>query len=250
MNTDVAQSALNAVASDLSLLSLFWEAHFVVKLVMVGLFAASVWCWAIMFDKVQLFLRARRRMDKFEEVFWSGQSLEQLYASVRQREAQGMAAIFLAAMKEWTRSFEGKRALASLPQRIDKVMDVALTRQVERLDRGLLVLATVGSAAPFIGLFGTVWGIMTSFQAIGASQSTNLAIVAPGIAEALFATALGLLAAIPAVIAYNRFSAQSRRLAVRMESFADEFSTILSRQIDLQRDDRAEGDVAIARAAA
>ena len=144
-----------------------------------------------------------------------------------------MAALFVAAMREWKRTYEsGVRSLGGLSGRIDRVMDVTLAREVDRLERRLLVLATVGSAGPFIGLFGTVWGIMSSFQAIAASKNTNLAVVAPGIAEALLATALGLLAAIPAVMFYNKFSAQVSRLATRMEGFADEFAAILSRQID------------------
>ena len=144
-----------------------------------------------------------------------------------------MGAIFVSAMREWKKSFErGANSAIGLNQRIDKQMDVTLTREMERLEKRLSFLATVGSAAPFIGLFGTVVGIMTSFQAIAGSKSTNLAVVAPGIAEALMATALGLLAAIPAVIAYNKFSSDTQKIASRMEGFADEFSAILSRQID------------------
>jgi biopolymer transport protein TolQ len=146
-----------------------------------------------------------------------------------------MAALFVAAMREWKRSVEGNiRALGGIQLRVEKVMDVTISREMEQLDRRLLFLATVGSTAPFIGLFGTVWGIMTSFQAIAASKNTNLAVVAPGIAEALFATALGLLAAIPAVIFYNKFAADSSRLSQRLEAFADEFSAIVSRQIDVR----------------
>jgi biopolymer transport protein TolQ len=180
-----------------------------------------------------LYARTKRQMDQFESVFWSGQSLEQLYQQVSQRDSNGIAALFAAAMREWKRTYEsGVRSLHGLGGRIDRVMDVTLAREVDRLERRLLVLATVGSSGPFIGLFGTVWGIMTSFQAIAASNNTNLSVVAPGIAEALLATALGLLAAIPAVVFYNKFSAQVARLATRMEGFADEFAAILSRQID------------------
>src|SRR5476649_2526217 len=144
-----------------------------------------------------------------------------------------MAALFVAAMREWKRSLEGEtRSFAGLQMRIGKVMDVTIAREVELLERRLLVLATVGSTAPFVGLFGTVWGIMTSFQSIAASKNTSLAVVAPGIAEALFATALGLVAAIPATIFYNKFSSEMGRLAQRLEGFADEFSAILSRQVD------------------
>ncbi|MFC3695063.1 protein TolQ [Chenggangzhangella methanolivorans] len=218
---------------DMSLWGLFLQAALIVKLVMLGLLAASVWCWAIVIDKQLLFSRNKRNMDKFETIFWSGQSLEDLYRSLLNRPNSGMAALFVAAMREWKRSYEsGSRSVAGLQQRIDKVLDVTIAREVERLESKLLVLATVGSAGPFIGLFGTVWGIMTSFQSIAASKNTSLAVVAPGIAEALFATAIGLIAAIPAVIFYNKFSNQVTRQASRMEGFADEFSAILSRQID------------------
>jgi biopolymer transport protein TolQ len=229
---EVTQAALPAV-NDGSLLELFWQAHIVVKLVMLGLLGASVWCWAIIVDKSLLFSRTRKAMDRFEEVFWSGQSLEELYRSLQNRQTQGMATLFMAAMREWKRSFEGGgRTMASLAQRIDKVLDVSIQREVERLEHRLLVLATVGSSAPFIGLFGTVWGIMTAFRSIAASKNTSLAVVAPGIAEALFATAIGLFAAIPAVIAYNKLQAEAAKAQGRLEGFADEFSAILSRQID------------------
>jgi biopolymer transport protein TolQ len=220
-------------AIDLSLWALFTQAHLIVKIVMVGLVLASVWCWAIILNKYMLYARTRRNMERFEKVFWSGQSLEELYRSLAPRPTTSMPALFVAAMREWKRSFEGGgRAVASLQMRIEKVLDVTIQREVERLERQLLVLATVGSAGPFIGLFGTVWGIMTSFQSIAASKNTSLAVVAPGIAEALFATALGLLAAIPATIFYNKFSAEVAKQATRLEGFADEFSAILSRQID------------------
>ena len=233
MNPEVVQTALAGPAGAFSLFALFWQSHIVVKLVILGLLAASVWCWAIIVDKLLLYARTKRQMDQFETVFWSGQSLEQLYQQVSARDAHGIAALFVAAMREWKRTYEsGVRSLHGLGGRIDRVMDVTLAREVDRLERRLLVLATVGSAGPFIGLFGTVWGIMTSFQAIAASKNTNLSVVAPGIAEALLATALGLLAAIPAVVFYNKFSAQVSRLATRMEGFADEFAAILSRQID------------------
>jgi biopolymer transport protein TolQ len=216
-----------------SFLELFLSAHIVVQIVMVGLLLASVWSWAIIIEKIVTFRRARREADRFEQLFWSGQSLEELYANLARDRSQSMAALFVAAMREWKRSVEGNiRALGGIQLRVEKVMDVTISREMERLDRRLLFLATVGSTAPFIGLFGTVWGIMSSFQAIAASKNTSLAVVAPGIAEALFATALGLLAAIPAVMAYNKFSADSARLAQRLEAFADEFAAIVSRQID------------------
>ena len=230
---DVAQTTLPLASSDLSIFGLFWQAHWIVKGVMLGLVACSVWVWAIAIDKTFLYMRNKRAMDRFETAFWSGQSLEDLYRSLSARPAQSMAALFVAAMREWNRSFEGPaRSVAGLQLRIAKVMDVTITREVEKLERRLLVLATVGSAGPFIGLFGTVWGIMTSFQSIAASKNTSLAVVAPGIAEALFATAIGLVAAIPATIFYNKFISEVNKQSQRLEGFADEFAAILSRQID------------------
>ena len=231
----VTQAILAApdINGDISLMTLFFEAHIVVKLVIVGLLLASVWTWAIIIDKTLLYRRIRRQMDRFEKLFWSGQSLEELYRSLSGRTPTAMASVFVAAMREWKRSFEsGARSPMGLQMRIDKVLEVTIAREVEQLERRLLFLATVGSAAPFIGLFGTVWGIMSSFQAIANSKNTALAVVAPGIAEALLATALGLLAAIPAVIAYNKLSNDAGKIAQRLEGFADEFSAILSRQVD------------------
>ncbi|HLC08624.1 MAG TPA: protein TolQ [Methyloceanibacter sp.] len=222
------------VAVDLSVWQLFSNAHIVVKIVMIGLLAASVWSWAIILEKFFLFAKTRKETDKFEQVFWSGQSLEELYQALAQRRNTGMAALFVAAMREWKRSLErdAGKPMPGVQLRVDKVMDVTISREVERMERRLTFLATVGSTAPFVGLFGTVWGIMSSFQAIAVSKNTNLAVVAPGIAEALFATALGLLAAIPAVIFYNKFNSEVARQAGRLEGFADEFGAILSRQID------------------
>jgi biopolymer transport protein TolQ len=230
---DVAQSALPIASADVSLIALFLQAHWVVKAVMLGLLACSVWVWAIAIDKIFLYSRTKRAMDRFEQAFWSGQSIEELYRSLSAKPTQSMAACFVAAMREWKRSFESQsRSFAGLQMRIEKVMNVSIAREVERLERRLLVLATVGSAGPFVGLFGTVWGIMSSFQSIAASKNTSLAVVAPGIAEALFATAIGLIAAIPATIFYNKFISEVNRQAQRLEGFADEFSAILSRQID------------------
>ncbi|MBX9465668.1 MAG: protein TolQ [Aquamicrobium sp.] len=227
------QMALAAPGGDHSIWALFMQAGWVVKLVMIGLLAASVWTWAIIVDKLLSYARMRASLSRFEEVFWSGQSLEDLYRSLSERKTTGMGSIFVAAMREWKKSFEkGVKSPLSLQTRIDKAMDLALTREMERLEARLGFLASVGSAAPFIGLFGTVIGIMTSFQAIAGSGATNLAVVAPGIAEALLATALGLLAAIPATIAYNKLASDAGKIGLRMEGFADEFSAILSRQID------------------
>jgi len=222
------------IAVDLSVWQLFSNAHIVVKIVMIGLLAVSVWSWAIILEKFFLFAKTRKETDKFEQVFWSGQSLEELYQALAQRRNTGMAALFVAAMREWKRSLErdAGKPMPGVQLRVDKVMDVTISREVERMERRLTFLATVGSTAPFVGLFGTVWGIMSSFQAIAMSKNTNIAVVAPGIAEALFATALGLLAAIPAVIFYNKFNSEVARQASRLEGFADEFGAILSRQID------------------
>jgi biopolymer transport protein TolQ len=228
---DLPQIGLSS--SDLSLLTLFLQAHWIVKAVMIGLLVCSVWVWAIAIEKTLLHMRMRKAMDRFEQAFWSGQSLEELYRSLSARPTHSMAALFVAAMREWKRSLEGEaRSFAGLQMRIGKVMDVTIAREVELLERRLLVLATVGSTGPFVGLFGTVWGIMTSFQSIAASKNTSLAVVAPGIAEALFATAIGLVAAIPATIFYNKFASEVNKQAQRLEGFADEFSAILSRQID------------------
>ena len=230
---EVAQSALPLASADVSLISLFLQAHLVVKTVMLGLLACSVWVWAIAIDKIFLYARTKKAMDRFEQAFWSGQSIDELYRTIAAKPTHSMAALFVAAMREWKRSFESQsRSFAGLQMRIDKVMSVSIAREIERLDRRLLVLATVGSASPFVGLFGTVWGIMSSFQSIAASKNTSLAVVAPGIAEALFATAIGLIAAIPATIFYNKFISEVNRQAQRLEGFADEFSAILSRQID------------------
>jgi biopolymer transport protein TolQ len=233
MGDAVQDVVLAAPGPDFSLLSLFFQAHFVVKCVIIGLLLASVWSWAIIIDKTVLYARVRKQMDRFEKVFWSGQSLEELYRSLSGRSPTAMASVFVAAMREWKRSFEaGARSPLGLQTRIDKVLDVAIDRETSRLEGRLLFLATVGSAGPFVGLFGTVWGILTSFQAIAASKNTALAVVAPGIAEALLATALGLLAAIPAVIAYNKLSNDASKISQRLEGFADEFAAILSRQVD------------------
>jgi len=231
-------AALGGVVShDLSILGLFLQADIIVKVVMLLLLAASFWSWAVIFDKLMRLRRLRRDAESFEESFWSGGSLDDLYDRIGARPLDPMSAIFAAAMREWRRSaakgLTGSDNLrASLQDRIERVMGVTLGREMERLERFMAYLATVGSTAPFIGLFGTVWGIMNSFQSIAASKNTSLAVVAPGIAEALFATALGLVAAIPAVVAYNKLSTDFGRYAGRLEAFSSEFSAILSRQLD------------------
>ncbi|MEL6436201.1 MAG: protein TolQ [Pseudomonadota bacterium] len=224
---------LAAPGHDLSILGLFLQAGWIVKAVMIGLLAASIWSWAIIIDKATMFGRYKRQLNRFEEAFWSGQSLEELYRTMSDRTVTGMGAIFVAAMREWKKSFErGARSPIGLQSRIDRAMDVALSREADKLEARLGFLASVGSVAVYVGLFGTVIGIMTSFQAIAGSESTNLAVVAPGIAEALLATAIGLVAAIPALVAYNKLMNDAGKINGQMEAFADEFSSILSRQID------------------
>jgi biopolymer transport protein TolQ len=226
-----------SIPHDMSIFGLFLQADIVVKIVMLILLMASFWSWAIIFDKLMRLRRLRREASSFEESFWSGGSLDDLYDRVGNRPTDPMSAIFAAAMREWRRSAAkgliGSNTLrASLQDRIERVMGVTMGRELERLERFMAYLATVGSTAPFVGLFGTVWGIMNSFQSIAASKNTSLAVVAPGIAEALFATALGLVAAIPAVVAYNKLSTDFGRYAGRLEAFASEFGAILSRQLD------------------
>lgn len=235
MNPEVIKSTIGHAGGGFSFVELFMQANIVVQLVMVGLLLASIVSWAIIIEKTIAFHRARREADRFEQMFWSGQSLEELYAGLSRDRTTSMTALFVAAMREWKRSVEGSiRALGGIQLRVEKVMDVTIGREMDRLDRRLLFLANVASAAPFIGLFGTVVGIMTTFQAIAASKNTSLATVAPGISEALFATAIGLMAAIPAQVFYNHFIAKSTQIARRLESFADEFSAIVSRQIDVR----------------
>lgn len=229
-------SSLGATGADgISVISLFLQAHIVVKVVMIGLLVASIWSWAVIVEKLFTFRSARKAADRFEQMFWSGQSLEELYSAMSHQKTQSMSTMFIAAMREWKRTVEGSpKSFRGIQLRVEKVMDVTINREMDRLERRLLFLASVGSTAPFVGLFGTVWGIMTSFQAIAISKNSSLAVVAPGIAEALFATALGLLAAIPSVLFYNKFNNDAQRLSQRLESFADEFAAIISRQVDVR----------------
>jgi biopolymer transport protein TolQ len=218
---------------DLSLINLFLQADIVVKLVMVMLLLASIVVWAVVFTKITDLRRVNRLADGFEDRFWSGGSLEELYEQEGVRPVHPIAAVFGAAMGEWRRSARVAGAdmtRGSVNDRIDRAMNVTVAREMERMERWMVFLASVGSIAPFVGLFGTVWGIMHSFSAIAAMHNTNLAVVAPGIAEALFATAIGLIAAIPAVLAYNQISTSIGRFGGRLEGFGAEFSSILSRQ--------------------
>jgi len=236
--TLVAASELaGSFTGDFSIVGLFLRADWIVKVVMTLLILASVWSWAIIYEKFIRFRRLEGQADEFERQFWSGGSLDQLFDVIGTNPQHPLAILFASAMREWRRSSDRglarkDRLGAGLQTRIQQVMRITIDREIERLERYLGFLATVGSTAPFLGLFGTVWGIMNSFQAIAHTKNTNLAVVAPGIAEALFATALGLVAAIPAVIAYNKFSNDLGRYATRLEGFAGEFSAILSRQLD------------------
>jgi biopolymer transport protein TolQ len=226
-----------SVNYDLTIWGLFFQADIVVKLVLIILLFASFWTWAIIFEKALRMRRLRSYALEFEEAFWSGGSLDDLFDRIDRNPRDPMSSLFVSAMREWRRSAarggvakpEGK---AGLQQRIERVMQITLGREMDRLERHMVFLATVGSAAPFVGLFGTVWGIMNAFTSIAAAENTSLAVVAPGIAEALFATALGLVAAIPAVIGYNKLSNDLGRYAGRLEAFSGEFGSILSRQLD------------------
>ena len=218
---------------DFSMLALFARATFTVKLVMILLIAASFWSWAIIVQKHIAYRSARREAGIFDRAFWSGEPLDELFEKIGAQPDGASERIFAAGMLEWRRSHRQDGGLiAGAQARIDRSMDVAIAKESEGLTAGLAFLATVGSTAPFVGLFGTVWGIKHAFEQIAISQNTNLAVVAPGIAEALLATGLGLLAAIPAVVFYNKLSADSDRIVGGYESFADEFATILSRQLD------------------
>ena len=224
-------------AYNFSMWSLFLRADLVVKAVIFVLLAASIWAWAVIFEKVMSIRRLNESAASFESAFWSGNSLDDLYDRIGSQPKDPMSAVFVSAMQEWRRALA--RGISStealrvgLQERVDRVMQITTARELERIERNMTFLASTGSTAPFIGLFGTVWGIMNSFQAIALTKNTSLAVVAPGIAEALFATALGLLAAIPAVLAYNKLSRDLDRYAGRLESFAGEFAAIMSRQLE------------------
>ena len=218
---------------DFSMLALFARATLTVKIVMILLIISSFWSRAIIFQKLINYRRARSEAARFDRSFWSGEPLDELYDKIGETPKGPAQKIFVSGMSEWRRSHRDDGGMiAGASARIDRSMDVAIAKEAESLNGGLAFLATVGSTAPFVGLFGTVWGIKHAFEEIAIQQNTNLAVVAPGIAEALLATGLGLLAAIPAVIFYNKLSADSERIVGNYEAFADEFATILSRQLD------------------
>ncbi len=237
---------LGGTTNDFSMWSMFIEADIIVQAVMLILMMASVWSWAVIFEKSRLMRQLNSVADEFEEMFWSGNSLEVLYTQLKGKNNHPMPKLFVAAMREWKRSNDGQGKVLNrlgLSDRLTKVMRVTLAREMDKVEKHINFLATVGSTAVFVGLFGTVWGIMNSFQSIALASNTSLAVVAPGIAEALFATALGLVAAIPAVMGYNKLTSDIERFALRVEGFADEFSAILSRQMEEKtaQNERNEG---------
>ena len=231
METQTLATAAQEI--DFSMLALFARATFTVKLVMMALMIMSFWSWAIIVRKHMMFRKSRSEAAVFDRAFWSGEPLDELYEKIGPQPEGASERIFAAGMTEWRRSHRQDGGLiAGAQSRIDRAMDVAINRESEDLNGGMSFLATVGSTAPFIGLFGTIWGVKHSFEEIAISQNTNLATVAPGIAEALLATGIGLVAAIPAVVFYNKLNADSEKIIGGYEAFADEFSTILSRQLD------------------
>ncbi len=231
---DAAVMAGSLTVDQFTMMSMFLRADLVVKSVMVMLVLASIWCWAIIFEKLLTVRRLNKRSDEFEQAFWSGKSLDDLFDKVSSNPRDPMSAVFAAAMREWRRvsGNTSENFKVGLADRIERVMQITVNREMDRAEKYMTFLATTGATAPFVGLFGTVWGIMHSFQSIAISSNSSLAVVAPGIAEALFATALGLLAAIPAVVAFNKLNRDLDRYAGRLDSFAGEFAAILSREMD------------------
>ena len=216
-------------AFDLSIMSLFFRADPVVKLVILGLFLSSVWSWAIIINKIKIIKKLNIVTKKFEEIFWSSNSLEDLYTKTESKNDHAMISTFNKAMIEWLR-IRGTKLKDQMESRLNNTLNSSINNEMTKLEKNMIFLASLGSSAPFVGLFGTVWGIMNSFQAIGITKNTSLAVVAPGIAEALFATALGLIAAIPAVIAYNKISSVLDNYSVRLETFAHEFVSRVTRK--------------------
>lgn len=233
----VSQAVAPLSASKFSIMALFFQADPVVKAVMVALVFASLWSWAIIFSKLLTLRRVQGRSTAFEEIFWSSNSLDAIYERTGNRPRDPLSAVFCAAMAEWRRCFSrGGRASSEaqglIHQRVERVMHLTVNREMSQLEKRMGFLASVGSTAPFIGLFGTVWGIMNSFEAIASAQNTSLTVVAPAIAEALFATALGLIAAIPTVIAYNKISGDLNQYGARLDAFVQEFGALISRKMD------------------
>ena len=224
MDADITTQSLGLASNtDFSLISLFLRADIIVKSVIIILIACSIYSWAIIIDKFKLFKKINTSSEEFEEKFWRSKSAETFYNSLPNKLDDPMASLF----KESMQSLLKSKSKSNLMERMGGMLEVGIEKQMSKIEKGFTFLATVGSTAPFIGLFGTVWGIMNSFQSIAISRNTSLAIVAPGIAEALFATALGLLAAIPAVIAYNRFNNESKKYSEKLESFSKRFISII-----------------------
>jgi biopolymer transport protein TolQ len=224
MEADIASQAVGlGTNTDFSLMSLFLRADIIVKSVIIILIVCSVYSWAVIIEKLRLFKKINKTSEEFEEAFWNSKSAENFYNSLPTNLEDPMAVVFQDAME----SLLKKKSKNNLSERMSTLLEVGIEKQISKIDKGFTFLATVGSTAPFIGLFGTVWGIMNSFQSIAISRNTSLAIVAPGIAEALFATALGLLAAIPAVVAYNKFNTDSKKYSQKLENFSKRFLTII-----------------------
>jgi biopolymer transport protein TolQ len=224
MEADISSQAVGLASSaDFSLINLFLKADIIVKTVIISLIACSIYSWAIIFDKIKMFKKINLSSEEFEEKFWRSKSVETFYNSLPSDVEDPMTSLFKESMQGLIKS----KSKTNLVEKMGGILEVGIEKQISKIEKGFTFLATVGSTAPFIGLFGTVWGIMNSFQSIAISRNTSLAIVAPGIAEALFATALGLLAAIPAVVAYNRFTNDSRKYSQKLESFSKRFVSII-----------------------
>ena len=224
MEADISSQAVGLASSaDFSLMSLFIRADIIVKSVIIILIACSVYSWAIIIEKFRLFKKINQESEEFEEKFWKSRSAETFYNGLPGNTENPMALLFKDSMQTLLKS----KSKSNLGEKMNGILEIGIEKQISRIDKGFTFLATVGSTAPFIGLFGTVWGIMNSFQSIAISRNTSLAIVAPGIAEALFATALGLLAAIPAVVAYNKFNTDSKKYTQKLENFSKRFLSII-----------------------
>lgn len=234
------QAALDAITIEqgVSIIGLFWKTDLVTKFILITLIIASVWTWAVIFEKIGIMTYMKKSVRAFEKKFWSGGSLDSLFDSLKKSKLNPMSSVFVAAMKEWHRagiySKGDKNSLknSGLLERIERVMYITADKEKEKMEKRMIYLATTGAVAPFVGLFGTVWGIMDSFYAIGVAGNAHLAVIAPGLAEALLTTILGLIAAIPSVIAYNMFARWINRMDSANEYFIGEFIAILSRKID------------------
>ena len=227
MEADISSQAVGLASSaDFSLINLFIRADIIVKSVIIILIVCSIYSWAIIIDKFKMFKKINISSEEFEEKFWRSKSAESFYNNLPSNEDDPMTSLFRESMQGLLKS----KSKTNLVEKMGGILEVGIEKQISKIEKGFTFLATVGSTAPFIGLFGTVWGIMNSFQSIAISRNTSLAIVAPGIAEALFATALGLLAAIPAVVAYNRFNNDSRKYSQKLESFSKDFYQLFNLQ--------------------